>query len=81
MKEAPDFYGKGDPLMELAFADCVRWAWGDKEMRAEFERSTGKRLPTTDLESAIDEATGYDEELAGAFARWVIEDVWGKSDG
>lgn len=77
----PDFHGKGDPLMEVAFASCVRWAHGDAETRELFEQETGRRFPKGGLDQLIDEATGNDEELAGAFVGWVAERLWGGDEG
>lgn len=73
-----DFYGKGDPLMEIAFADYVRWAWGNPEIQQAFERETGMRPATDPMGIMIDEAVGYDKAVADRFVRWVVEEMWGK---
>lgn len=79
MSEQPNFYGKGEPLMEAAFAQCVQWTWKQPTMRREFERKTGMKLAPHGIAAMIDEATGYDEEIAQAFVRFVITDVWGEA--
>ena len=33
--------------------------------------------PNWSMDVMMDEATGYDEERAEAFIRWVAENVWG----
>ncbi len=80
MSEKPRFYGQGDPFMEIAFADCVRWAWGDRAMRREFQRRKKMRLPETALDHLIDEATGYQDEVMQAFVEWVRDHVWGREE-
>ena len=72
-----DFYGKGDPLMEVAFADCVRWAWRDPQTRQAFEEETGMSSAKDPMGAMIDEATGYDKAVAERFIRWVTEEMWG----
>lgn len=71
------FHGQGDPLMEAAFADCVRWAYGDPDVRDWFEAETGKRFPRSGMDRLIDQTTGNDGEIAEAFVRWVAERLWG----
>lgn len=72
------FYGKGNPVLEDALVACVQWAWRTPEMRETFERDTGLRTAQSPVEAAIDQATGYDERIAEAFTKWVIENVWGE---
>ena len=71
------FYGKGDPLMEIAFADCVRWAWRNPETRQVFEQETGMSSAKDPMGVLIDKATGYDKAVAHRFIRWVAEEMWG----
>ena len=74
------FFGKGNPLMEAAFGACVRWAWGNKEMRQAFESETGMKVAESGIDAMIDDATGYREAVAEEFVRWAIENVWGKEE-
>ena len=78
MSEKPNFYGKGNPLMEAMFGACVRWAWENPETREAFEKDTGMRVAQSPIDAMVDEATGYDKEVADAFVRWVIANVWGE---
>lgn len=72
-------YGRGNPLMELAFRDFVFFAWSDPEFRADFEKSTGMclSLPRSPLESMIDKATVRLNSTLAAFVEWVIKEHWG----
>lgn len=79
-QEEGRFYGRGDPLMEAMFGSCVRWAWENPETRRAFEQETGMRSAGSPIEAMVDDATGYDEEVAEAFVHWVIGNVWGGPD-
>ncbi len=79
MSEKLKVYGQGEPLMEAMFGACVRWAWETPEMREAFERDTGMKPAESPIDAMIDESTGYDEQVADAFVRWVIANVWGES--
>ena len=74
-----DFYGKGEPLMEAMFGACVQWAYKSPEMRQAFELETGYRQASDPMAAMIDEATGYEYEVAEKFVEWVAENVWGRS--
>lgn len=77
---APAFHGQGDPLMEAAFASCVRWAWNDPETRARFKAETGVKLADGGIGSLIDGATGYEDAVLETFVGWVVENLWGRED-
>lgn len=65
-----------------AFVSCMFWALGVPEMRAQFKVDTGLDVNSLagrhPLEMMIDQATGYEAKLAGAFADWVCVNVWGE---
>lgn len=72
-----------NPLMEMAWLDCLHWAIGHDEIRAGFEADTGARWPgpRTPLDRMIDEATGFkfdQEEYFRKFIVWFNENVWGE---
>lgn len=71
------FYSQGKPLMEAAFASFIQWAWRDPETRAAFEADTGKKIATTSIDLMVDQATGYDKEVASEFVEWAITNLWG----
>ena len=72
----------GLPLMMQAWIDFIRWAIGEKEIRAKFQKETDihieNLIPRNALDAMIDEATGYDgKEMIVAFCDWVTMEFWG----
>ena len=63
----------------VAWADFVKFAAESPEYVALYNAETcsnfGQQL--SPIEDAIDKATGFAEESAFAFARWVTENEWG----
>lgn len=76
MSETKEFYGKGNPVMESAFASYIQYAFRNPQMREAFEQDTGKRLARNPLDAMIDDATGYSPEEA--FIEWAIDNHWGR---
>jgi hypothetical protein len=76
----PKLMPAGTPdYMAGAWASCLSWAIGKDEMRADFEKETGRHWspPRSGLDRAIDEATGADRAYIEAFITWFNEHVWG----
>lgn len=71
-KASPD-----DPLQEIAWADCLRWAAADADTLDAFLRETGTMLPASPFEQMIDEATGHDGQIVIRFVGWFNENIWG----
>jgi hypothetical protein len=69
-----------DPLMALAWRDCLSWAVGEPEILGAFQRETGTAYaaPRTPLDRMIDKATGVEEHVARAFVKWFNANVWGE---
>ena len=66
-----------DPLMAVAWRDCLMWAATQTEILDAFSSETGLRLGTSPFDRMIDEATGFDAAIAKAFIDWFNENVWG----
>ena len=66
-----------------AWVSFVLWASAQPEMLDQFERETGMRYkaPESPLEAAVDEATGYGEEIAKRFILWLNVKHWGPIEG
>lgn len=71
-----------DPLVQIAWRDCLMWAAGEADIKASFTRETGFSLPAklTPLDMMIDSATGYDDALARKFIEWFNANVWGEKN-
>lgn len=80
MSERLTFYGKGNPIMELAFRGCVAWAWENQEIRQTFEEETGYLPPKILMDAWLDEETGYQDKRVDAFIHWVRANVWGEEE-
>ena len=68
-----------DPLMRLAWCDCLMWAIGEEAIVATFRAETcNKWTPARGgLDKLIDAATGADVNFIRQFAQWFNENVWG----
>lgn len=68
-----------DPLMQIAWVDCLRWCCSDPMMLKLFEEHTGIKysLPRSPIDAMIDKATGIDEHVFESFVKWFNEEVWG----
>lgn len=66
-------------LMEIAWRDFLVWAFGNPEMRKEFEADTGRSLkaPTSPLDTMIDKACGVKDANMRAFIEWATVKHWG----
>ena len=68
-----------DPVMAVAWRDCLMWAAGEQGIRDAFESDTGMHLAMSPFDRMIDEATGLDAAVAEAFVRWFNENIWGST--
>ena len=68
-----------DPLMRLAWADCLRWAVSDPDVLAAFRAATGNQWTpgASPLDRMIDEASGAEAAFVRAFVVWHNETIWG----
>lgn len=70
-----------DAINAVAWADFIKWAAKSPEYVALYNAETGSNYnpfeQLSPIEAAIDKATGFAEESAFAFARWVTEHDWG----
>ncbi len=76
--------GWGNPLMEQAYIDFIRWAVGVNGFIDEFKKDTGFDLLSLvdrkPLEIIIDKTTGYDNEFKSKlneFIEWLTINHWG----
>ena len=69
-----------DPLMAIAWRDCLIWAARQDNIVSAFEADTGMYLPASTLDRMIDLATGFNEERAQAFVVWFNKNVWGPAE-
>ena len=57
----------------IAWRDFIQWAFGNAELRREFEKSTGTpRLGTSPLDVLIDQATGFQPDYFKKFVFCLI---------
>lgn len=68
-----------DPLMQIAWRDCLMWAVGTPEIMEQFRADTGcnYRPPASVIEQMIDESTGYQDDFVKTFVRWFNANIWG----
>lgn len=70
------------PLMMCAFVDFLFYVVGSTDYPAEWEKRTGKRLPTgpkNGIEAMIDKACGFDplkSPALGEFVQAVYDEMW-----
>ena len=73
-------YMPTDPLMALAWRDCLRWAIGYEPILTKFLEDTGVKIAP--LRTAMDrlacEATGEGEIVARQFIEWFNVNIWGE---
>lgn len=69
-----------DPLMALAWHNCLHWAIGEEKILESFRKASGVnyRPPANMLEKLIDESCGNDGfEFLRAFVIWFNVNIWG----
>ena len=68
-----------DDFNALAWRDFILWAWDSAELREQFTAETHINLPpaTSQIETAMDQATGAAASRANAFVEWVTREHWG----
>ena len=74
-----ELFMPADPLMALAWRDCLRWASHDQDILDAFLAETGvtgSPLPSG-LDRLIDQATGRDEAISKQFLAWFNANIWG----
>lgn len=71
-----------DPLMGIAWRDCMMWAIRSDEVLAAFRADTGNRWTPggTPVERMIDGACGAEAAFAREFVEWFNANVWGDLD-
>ena len=71
---------EGIEWMFAAWEGCVSWAASREDVRASFKADTGLSLESlsnrSPLDTAIDEATGYEKKVLAAFCDYVTEHIW-----
>ena len=81
--------GWGNPLMEHAYVDFIRWAISHEPIIEDYKTSTGidlyKLLPTNPLDAMIDEACSIKDdhrrEQCMKFIEWLTINGWGEENG
>jgi hypothetical protein len=75
-----DEFAPADPLMAIAWADCLRWAVTRSDIVEAFRRETGIVLVPvrSPLDRMIDAASGRDDEVGRRFLAWFNANVWGE---
>lgn len=70
------------PEMIEAWLGCIAWASGHPQIVADFSRDTGIKYiaPTSVIDRMIDEQSGRDAYVVGAFVDWFNANVWGDPD-
>jgi hypothetical protein len=66
-----------------AWFGFIKWALGEKWIRAEFEKDTGIKAPPparSGLEAMIDEATGIRLDYVKKFVVWLTRNYWGEGE-
>lgn len=69
--------------MQGAWYSFIAWAWQFPEMRAEFERDTGRKLlprARSGIEQIVDRVTGATADETDAFVEWATRKHWGIED-
>ena len=66
-----------NPLMQIAWVDCLHWAIGEPAIFERFAKDTGLRVAKSAIERAIDKATGADVGVVKRFVEWFNANVWG----
>lgn len=76
-----DELAPADPLMAIAWRDCLLWAIGSDGILAAFRAETGNRWSPglTPAERMIDGACGADARFAREFVAWFNANVWGET--
>jgi hypothetical protein len=70
-------------LLDIAWADFIRWAMDQPEIVAQFNAATGRSYQTraqTILGVMVDEATGKLADDTEAFMLWATETYWGTDE-
>lgn len=70
------------PLMQIAWRDCLMWAFTFNPIVKQFNEDTGCTFTMggSPIERMIDKATGADTEYCRQFVEWFNANVWGESD-
>lgn len=65
-----------------AYLSFLSWAAKRKDLWEGFAVATGLKLPESSsvIECMIDRATGFEENVATHFIKWVTENYWGVDD-
>lgn len=68
-----------EDFMAVAWADFLRYAVSEQEIRDAFCRDTGRYLSSASnpMDALIDKATGKQDDDIMAFAVWVTRTQWG----
>ena len=66
-----------NPLMRMAWVDCLRWAVTEPGILDGFRADTGVKVAADVIGRMIDTQTGYDAVVARRFVEWFNETVWG----
>ena len=68
-----------DPLMHIAWVSGLMFCAKTPEIQDRFLKDTGLKLQIAKnpLDRLIDEASGFNEDVALKFAAWYNENVWG----
>lgn len=76
-------YMPTDPLMALAWRDCLRWAITYQPILDAFLAESGVRIAPlrTTLDRMICESSGEGEAIARKFVVWFNTTIWGEAHG
>lgn len=68
-----------DPLMAIAWVDCLHWAIGHEPTLTEFREQTGDNLTPArnPFDAMVDKACVVDFEVVRSFVEWFNVNVWG----
>ena len=75
-------YMPKDPLMQIAWADCLRWAIKEQKIIDQYLKETGDKWTAgrSPLDRMIDEASGADKAFVIRFVQWFNENIWGSEN-
>ena len=70
---------RDNPLLIIAWRDCLFWSVANPAIMLAFRSDTGIDWvnAVTPLESMVDEATGRIHAQAATYIRWFNSNVWG----
>ncbi len=70
------------PLMQIAWSDCLLWAFTFEPIVKQFMDETGNtwELGKIPIDRMVDKATGAETEYCMEFVEWFNANVWGDSN-